>query len=140
MKDKTFRGMITVIESMYNDSYKEEVLKFMWKRFKGLTDQNFEDCCKRLFDTFRPTTKVPLPLIPHFIDGGDFTEADKAITVIEKVKYISMKIGQHESVNFGDVALHRAIEYYGGWPVVAMWAKGIGNSTKRNFPIHTKHS
>jgi hypothetical protein len=133
MKPKTFLDTITVIESTYNDSYKDEAKRFMWKRFKGLSDDEFSTCSKRVFDTFVPTVKVPLPLIPHFIRSANYTEVDKAITAIEKVKQTAIKIGQYESINFGDVALHRTIEYFGGWPVVAMWGEKDWNYNEKKF-------
>lgn len=133
MKDKTYKDLITVIEATYNESYKEEVFKFMWKRFKNLTDEEFTKHCERIFDTFVPTTKAPLPLIPHFLGVADYTEQDKAVTAIEKVKDTAMRIGQYESINFGDVALHRTVEYYGGWPVVAMWGEKDWQYNEKKF-------
>jgi hypothetical protein len=124
---------MTVIEATYNEKYKKEVKQFMWKRFKGLSDEEFSKCCERVFDTFVPTNKVPLPLIPHFLGVVDYTDNDKAITAIEKVKYTSMKIGQYESINFGDIALHRTIEYFGGWPVVTMWGETDWQYNEKKF-------
>lgn len=133
MNENTFKKMITVIESTFNESYKDEYKVFMWKRFKGLSDQDFNKCSQRVFDNFVPTVKVPLPLIPHFIKGADYTETDKAITAIEKVKEVAIRIGVYESINFGDIALHRSIEYFGGWPVVAMWGEKDWQFNEKKF-------
>jgi hypothetical protein len=112
---------MTLIESMYNAIYKNEIKRFMWNRFKGYSEELWNDAIGKIVDSFKPTVRVPLPLIPDYLAVLEISGDDKAIRAMQLVKETAGSIGRYESVDFGDIALHTAIEAYGGWIEVAGW-------------------
>lgn len=133
MNQKIFRKTITMLEHMYRDKYDESVIKFIWKKIKGCTDEEWEDVIGNITESFKPTQKVPLPIVPDFIKHLFFSVDERVKTAIEKVKYAAFKVGQYDSITFGDLALHRTIGYYGGWPIVALWGENDWQFKEKGF-------
>jgi hypothetical protein len=133
MNNKKFLESLSLIETTYNEKYKDGYINILWNRFKEFNDMDFNSMVSGILDTFKPTVKIPLPIIPHFLECARINNEGKAVQAIEKVKQSAMNVGQYRSINFGDEALHRTIENYGGWPVVAMWGERDWQWNEKKF-------
>ena len=121
MNETSFKKVIALMESTYNNQYSDTLIPFMWNDLKRFDNQNVINACGRILQEFVPTQRAPLPLLPHFLKHLEMSPEDKAILAISEVKEASSRIGQYRSVSFGDEALHRTIEHFGGWVKVAIW-------------------
>jgi hypothetical protein len=69
MTEATFRSAIALLSAYYGNQPGDVVYKLTWEVFKQMGDKFFEEICKQLILEFKPTSQVPFPLIPHFIDA-----------------------------------------------------------------------
>ena len=133
MIQQTFLDSISLFEAMYNESYKDEIIKFMWGRFKQYPDDLWSEAIAKITDTFKPTARVPLPSIPDYLAVLETSGDDKAIQAMQQVKKAAGHNGRYESIDFGDMALHTAIEAYGGWIEVAGWGDKEWGFNEKKF-------
>jgi hypothetical protein len=55
----------------YGNRPNDTIYQVLWAALKKYSDNSFEDICKKIIQTFRPTSQTPFPLVPHFLDAVD---------------------------------------------------------------------
>jgi len=119
MNDSTFKAGIAFLSNMYGKKCDDQTVSAYWNILKKYSDENFKMMLENLTENFIPTSQVPFPLIPHFLQACGASGRARGRIAIRAI----MESGQtaYGSVNFGDRALHATINHFGGWPVVARW-------------------
>lgn len=82
---------------------------------KRLSAEQLAKACIHVMDSFKPTASVKFPTPAHFIEYATGNLEDRAAKAVARVVGASRKVGPNQSVSFGDKALHRTIERFGGW-------------------------
>ncbi|MDQ2999857.1 MAG: hypothetical protein M3Y08_01150 [Fibrobacterota bacterium] len=82
---------------------------------KRLTAEQFAKACIHVIDNFRPTAACRFPTPAHFVEYATGSTEERATNAVSRVMAASRTVGPNTSVSFGDKALHRTVERFGGW-------------------------
>jgi len=112
----------------------DDSLKLYRNILRKISDEQFGSMVENLIMTFKPTSQVPFPLPAHFTESVGLSGEKRAIAAINAVTNAAERLGGWYSVDFGDPALHEAINHFGGWPEVCSWGnKGQWQYNERKF-------
>lgn len=121
MKWELFQKQIAYLGIFYNKNLDEDQARVYWRFLKHLSDEKFDFACKNIIQNFVPTSTVPFPLPPHFLQNCGEAGDTKSITAISILKRTIRKVGPYHSVLFKDAALNYAVNSFGGWIAVCNW-------------------
>jgi hypothetical protein len=123
MDERTFKEEMIILQKYYGHRLDDFVYNIYSQKLLHLTKAQFKKCTSNLIDsTFRPTSKVPFPLVSDFLkEAGEGIE-DRAINIVSHTRKAISIHGAYESINFGDTALHATIKGYGGWVKICNWS------------------
>lgn len=119
MNNQTFMAGIAVLSKLFGFEPENEIINAYWNILNKVSDDDFIKIQKSLIENFIPTSQVPFPLPAHFLKALGLDIETKTKLAILAIKNSSCN--PYQSVSFGDRALHRTIETFGGWPIVACW-------------------
>lgn len=106
MPEEKIAEKIVYIEELYGEKYKDIHKLAFFKKFNKFTDSKIDMVFDLVIDTFVPTTKVPLPLPPHYINAINsshditYSESDN---IRYKNSHLDIKDGTMHSL-IGDIA------------------------------------
>lgn len=125
MQQERFVKMIAVLEAYYGYKLQKNIglMQMYWSALKRLSDKDIEIAFKNIRDTFRPTSQVPFPLIPHFLEAIGDTGQHRAQKALSALKEAIANYGAYQTVDFGDKVLHAVIDRFGGWVEICQWQK-----------------
>ncbi len=94
MSNKKIVDIVTNIETIFRDVYPNELKKLTIDKFGSYDDKQLETCFDSIIESFVPTGKVPLPLVPHYthaikLSCNNVGIEDKIITY--KSRYLDIK-------------------------------------------------
>lgn len=111
-----FRKSFVPLQQVFGHTLTEEVLAIYANHLsKRLTSEQFAKACIHVIDNFRPTAACKFPTPAHFVEFATGSVEERATNAVSRVMAASRRIGPNTSINFGDKALHRTIERFGGW-------------------------
>lgn len=114
--EKVFTQAFVPLQQIFGHTLSPEVLQiYAGHLSKRLTAEQLAKACIHVMDNFKPTASVRFPTPAHFIEYATGTTEERATNAVSRVMAASRSVGPNTSVSFGDKALHRAIERFGGW-------------------------
>ena len=121
MTEQIFKENIAFLTKYLRFELSTEYVVLYWNMLKHLDDNKFKQAMNNIIKDFVPTNAVPFPLVVHFLrycgEAGD----NQIINGIAKLKKMIRVVGQYESIDFKDSALHYTINVFGGWPSICTW-------------------
>lgn len=133
MNEKSFKTGILFLSEAYGKKLKDEIISMYWEILKEYSDVEFKKMLEGLIKTFIPTSQVPFPLIPHFLEAVGDNVKTKAQLAVMAVKNAIAKVGPYNSVTFGDRALHETIHQFGGWVEICEWDQEKWQFNEKRF-------
>jgi len=133
MTNEEYLVRMTYLQKYFGHKLDDEINKLYWNRLKNVDTSTFSDSVKNIIDTFRPTQKVPFPLIVDFLEQSGETGDNAAERAIATIRDSVMSVGAYRSVDFGDPALHATIKSFGGWIAICGWGDEQWQMNRRNF-------
>jgi hypothetical protein len=114
--DQIFERAFLPLQEIFGHQIPPDVLKIYLKHLRNrLTGDQLARACVQLLDTFKPTAACKFPTPSHFIDLALGSGEDRAALAVSRVVAASKRVGPNASISFGDKALHRTVERFGGW-------------------------
>lgn len=114
--ETVFRQSFIPLQQVFGHTLTEEVLAIYFAHLSTrLPTDLFAKACIHIIDNFKPTAACRFPTPAHFVEYATGSAEEKASQAVARIIGASRKIGPNSSVNFGDRALHRTIERFGGW-------------------------
>jgi hypothetical protein len=114
--EQTFERAFLPLQEIFGHQISEDALRIYLKHLKSkLTPEQLMRACVHLLDNFKPTSACKFPTPAHFVEYATGTAETKATNAVSRVMAASRAVGPNTSVTFGDKALHRTIERFGGW-------------------------
>jgi hypothetical protein len=114
--EAVFRQSFVPLQQVFGHTLTHEVLAIYANHLsKRLTAEQFAKACIHVIDNFRPTAACRFPTPAHFVEFATGSVEERATNAVSRVMAASKRVGPNTSVTFGDKALHRAIERFGGW-------------------------
>lgn len=114
--EQAFERAFKPLQEIYGHQLTEDILRIYFRHLKSrLNAEQLAKACVHVLDNFKPTGSVKFPTPAHFVEYATGSTEEKASQAVARVIGASRKIGPNSSVNFGDRALHRTIERFGGW-------------------------
>lgn len=114
--EQAFERAFKPLQEIYGHQLSADILRIYLKHLKSrLTVEGLQKACVHVLDNFKPTAAVKFPTPAHFVEYATGNAEERASQAVARVIGASRKIGPNQSVNFGDKALHRTIERFGGW-------------------------
>lgn len=121
MTRDTFSTSMAFLQKYFGHVLDTTVVKMYWNMLKGLTDEEFRTSSQSLVISFRPTSQVPFPLVGDFLGGIGKTGEPAIQNGMARLDKAIRTVGAWGTVDLGDLALHAAVEQFGGWVKVASW-------------------
>jgi len=125
--------VLTKMQEYFGKTLKPDIIEIYIEHLAGMNEDKFKTASARIMLEFEQTSVKPFPLIRDFLLMSGEDIKSKAINVITAVKRAAENLGQYESVDFGDPALHSVIRRYGGWIEIVMWGEKDWQLHERNF-------
>lgn len=133
MNKETFLKSLVAMQAYYGHQLKSEVIEMYWNRLKLLNYDDLKLAMQNIQDNFVPTSQVPFPLIPHFLEACNRTGKNKAQEALTKTCKAVRDVGPYQTVDFGDKALHATIDRFGGWVELCQWTQKDWNINEGRF-------
>jgi len=133
VKREKILSCLAKLQKYFGRSLDPEIQSLYVERLEKLEDIAFEKAMVRVIDEFGPTSQNPFPLIKDILALCGQDGHTQAVNAVYIVKEAARRIGQYQSVDFGDSALHAVIKRYGGWPEVVLWGESEWRFRERNF-------
>jgi hypothetical protein len=118
---ENFKEKIASLMVYFGMKLPPEVFDIYWDQLKDLSTHKFDSACQKILSDFIPTSTNPFPLVSHFKKYCGESGDDKAHNAIAMLKRGIRKVGQYQSVDFKDRALHYAVNAFGGWTAICCW-------------------
>lgn len=113
---EVFTQAFVPLQQIFGHTLSPEVLQiYAGHLSKRLTPEQLAKACIHVMDVFKPTAAVKFPTPAHFVEYATGTAETRAVNAVARVVAASKVVGPNTSVTFGDKALHRTIERFGGW-------------------------
>ncbi len=114
--ETVFRQSFVPLQQVFGHPLTAEVLQIYFGHLsKRLTAEQFAKACIHVIDNFKPTSACKFPTPAHFVEYATGSLEERASQAIARVIGASRRVGPNQSVSFGDRALHRTVERFGGW-------------------------
>jgi hypothetical protein len=114
--EEVFRQSFVPLQQIFGHNLSREVLQIYYAHLgKRLSPDLLAKACIHVMDNFKPTASVKFPTPAHFIEYAQGNQEERASKAVARVVAAVLKAGIYSSVSFGDRALHRTIERFGGW-------------------------
>jgi hypothetical protein len=110
-----FEKSFTPLQRVYGVTLDPDVLAMYGKVLKRLQPEQLAKACLHVLEQFKPTSACPFPTPAHFIEYAQGQAEDRAAQAVARIIEASKRVGPNRSVSFGDKALHRTIQRFGGW-------------------------
>ena len=121
------------IQKYFGKVLVDEVLEIYIERLAKLDEKDFKAASVRIMDGFSPTSTNPFPLIKDFLEAVGLDGRSRAVNIVSVVRHKIEELGQYESADFGDPALHSVIKRYGGWVEMVL------NNTDQWWSLHERN-
>lgn len=112
---------IQFLASHFGHRLPDETFGQYIRMLSSITPEKIDMAVSNLIQTFIPTSACPFPTISHVLTACGDSPADSAKLAIAKLKICIRRVGQYESISFGDPALHFTVASFGGWSSIAVW-------------------
>jgi hypothetical protein len=114
--EEVFRQSFVPLQQIFGHNLTAQVLQIYYAHLsKRLSPELMAKACVHVMDNFKPTASVKFPTPAHFIEYAQGNQEERASKAVARVVGAARKVGPNQSVTFGDKALHRTIERFGGW-------------------------
>jgi len=114
--EEVFRKSFVPLQQVFNHPLSADVLQIYFQHLgKRLTPEQFAKGCIHVIDNFKPTSACKFPTPAHFVEYAQGNLEERASQAVARIIAACRKVGPNQSVTFGDKALHRTIERFGGW-------------------------
>jgi hypothetical protein len=114
--EQTFERAFKPLQEIFGHQLAEEVLRIYFRHLKSrLSPEQLAKACVHVLDNFKPTSACKFPTPAHFVEYATGNLEERASQAVARVIGAARKVGPNQSVSFGDKALHRTIERFGGW-------------------------
>jgi len=122
MTKKKFTEGMTALQEYFNHQMSDKIYALYWESLKHLDEKQWNAACKFMLQEWEPYGRK-FPLIKDFKKSVGENTSSKSHLAIGRVKDAAIKWGPYESIDFGDVALHRTVAAFGGWVDICLWTK-----------------
>lgn len=110
-----FEKSFIPLQRVYGVTLDQDVLAMYGKVLKRLPPEQFAKACLHVLEQFKPTSACPFPTPAHFLEYAQGKAEDRASQAVARIVGAARRVGIYGSVSFGDKALHRTIDRFGGW-------------------------
>lgn len=132
MTEQTFKECMTILQA-FSSMVEKDVYRFLWNKFKHVSDDDFKRAADKILETYRPTSHEKFPAIERFVTALGNTEDNRINLAIGAVRKAGSTQGPYKSISFGDRALHAAVMRFGGWPAVSCWSDEEWKFREKSF-------
>ena len=116
MKDKIkFKECMAGLGLIFDKEISPALSKIYWKILEPFTDQECEAAFNKIISSCRFWPKPA-----DFLEVLQVSESDRAMGAWLKVDKAMRELGNYQSIDFGDPAIHETIERMGGWDNLGM--------------------
>lgn len=108
---REFRKLMAALAEVFDKEITETLLGVYWKVLEPFSDEEAMGSLNRCLVSCR---FFPKPA--DLLESLKGKEEDRATQAWELVDQTMRRVGNYQSVDFGDQKIHRVIELMGGWP------------------------
>lgn len=123
MDEKAYKESMVYLESLWGHELSPMRVRQYYQILRMIPDDRWPGVVERVIQTFRPYRGHEFPAPSVFLDCAGLTTDDRVANGMLILKRAVPRIGQYESVDFKDLALHAVVESYGGWPLICTWSE-----------------
>lgn len=114
--EDVFRQSFIPLQQVFGHQLTADVIQIYFQHLgKRLSPEQFAKACIHVIDNFKPTSACKFPTPAHFVEYAQGNLEERASKAVARIVGACRKVGPNQSVSFGDKALHRTIERFGGW-------------------------
>lgn len=110
-----FANSFIPLQQVYGVTLDPAVLALYGKVLQRLAPEQLAEACLNVMERFKPTAACSFPTPAHFMEYALGNAEERATNAVSRVMEAMRRVGPNRSINFGDKALHRTIERFGGW-------------------------
>lgn len=132
--DEVFADAFIPLQQLFNHEIPPDILKIYHSHLKArMTPEAMARACLHVLDNFKPTAACGFPAPAHFIEYGLGSPETRATAALAKIRSGIRDVGRYDGVDFGDMALHRTIDQFGGWVALCDWTHQDWDMNTRRF-------
>lgn len=117
--EEIFISAFIPLQHLFGKDLGEQALKIYRSVLESkLNADELKIACVKLAETFKPSAACQFPAPVDFFVAAHGNKDERSMAAVALIRKSRLNAGRYEPISFGDPALHRTIESFGGWAAI----------------------